>query len=139
MNLQLHGERDTGLLYPELQFQKGGAGKVMPIGLSVEVFGLAKTPQYNGCTGVIQSWDEKLGRCDLNFEWPDSHATPASDSSLRAAARNLTLALSESFPLRAPQCEFGLARVRCAHLQVRGLRAGFQQPAQHQQKAGSQA
>ncbi len=50
-----------GQLYPELDFE-AMRPKVFPVGLSVEVYGLSKTPQYNGAVGVVRSYDEKTER-----------------------------------------------------------------------------
>ena len=46
-------------LYPELTaaMKAKQSAKVLPAGLQVEVFGLAKQQQFNGAIGVIQSYD----------------------------------------------------------------------------------
>ncbi len=49
-----------GPLYPELDQE--AVPKVFPLGLTVEVHGLGKTPQYNGALGIIRSYDEKTER-----------------------------------------------------------------------------
>ncbi|CAD7943020.1 unnamed protein product [Amoebophrya sp. A25] len=51
-------------LYPELDATE----KIFPIGLTVEVFGLGKTPQYNGASGVIRSYDETTQRYGVFVE-----------------------------------------------------------------------
>lgn len=55
-----------GPLYPELAMDS--QPKVFPIGLTVEVFGLGKTPQYNGALGEIRSYDEKTERYGVFVE-----------------------------------------------------------------------
>ncbi|CAD7952663.1 unnamed protein product [Amoebophrya sp. A120] len=53
------------IVYPELMEQDD---EVFPVGLSVEIFGLAKTPQYNGVIGTVKSYDAQTMRYGVFVE-----------------------------------------------------------------------
>jgi len=45
----------------------------LPIGSLVVVEGLAKMPAFNGCTAVVQSWDEETGRYSIMLAAPGGY------------------------------------------------------------------
>eukprot|EP00392_Amoebophrya_sp_AT5.2_P002091 g2096.t1 len=64
--LESEPNQGRGILYPELQ--EDPSKKIFPIGLTVEVFGLGKTPQYNGVLGTVKSYDEQTQRYGVFVE-----------------------------------------------------------------------
>jgi hypothetical protein len=54
----------------ELDWERAGQSSKLGVGTLVQVDGLVKLPTYNGCSAVVQGWDDATGRYNILIASP---------------------------------------------------------------------